>query len=109
MTSRTKKKYRSDALHAAHETVAGLHRIGVVDKKTMRRFDAACLNPVEKLSPEDIVAVRERAGVSQRVFANYLNVGTTLVSQWERGERHPSRTALKLLSLVKRKGLDAIA
>jgi putative transcriptional regulator len=38
-----------------------------------------------------------------------LNVPTTLVSQWERGEKRPSGPSLKLLSLVKHKGLDAIA
>jgi putative transcriptional regulator len=47
--------------------------------------------------------------VSQSVFARYLNVPSSLVSQWERGERRPTGTAVKLLSLVKRKGLEAIA
>jgi putative transcriptional regulator len=33
----------------------------------------------------------------------------TLVSQWERGEKKPSGPSLKLLSLVKHKGLKTIA
>jgi len=104
-----KRKHRSEALRSVHETVKGLHRIGLVDKKTMHRFDVSCLTVVEDLSPRDIVAIRERAGVSQGVFARYLNVPISLVSQWERGERHPTGAAIKLLSIVKRKGLDAIA
>jgi putative transcriptional regulator len=104
-----KKKYRSDALAAAHETASGLNRIGLVDAKTMREFDAMCLTPVEKLSPEEILEVRKKAGVSQAVFASYLNVTISLVSQWERGEKHPRGPSLKLLTLVKKKGLDAIA
>ena len=104
-----KSKYRSDALRSVHETVRGLHRIGLVDKTTMDRFDVSCLTTIEKLKPKDIAAIRERAGVSQGVFARYLNVPTSLVSQWERGERHPTGAAIKLLSIVKRKGLDAIA
>ena len=53
--------------------------------------------------------MRERAGVSQGVFARYLNVKPKLVSEWERGEKKPSGPSLKLLSIVKAKGLDAIA
>jgi len=103
-----KKKYRTDALAAAHETAAGLHRIGLVDTKTMRDFDASCLTPVEELSPEEIVQLRKKAGVSQAVFASYLNVTVGLISQWERGEKHPRGPSLKLLSLVQKKGLDAV-
>ena len=46
---------------------------------------------------------REKA--SQSVFAAYLNVTPGLVSQWERGEKHPQGASLKLLSLVAKKGL----
>jgi putative transcriptional regulator len=90
-------------------TVKGLYDIGLVDKATMRRFDESCLTTVEELSPKDIASIRKTAGVSQGVFARYLNVPTTLVSQWERGERRPTGAAVKLLSIVKSKGLDAIA
>ncbi len=103
------KKYKSDALEALHQTAEGLHRIGLVDRKTMRDFDASCLTPIEKLSAEQIAAIRKKAGVSQAVFASYLNVTTGLVSQWERGEKHPRGPSLKLLALVRKKGLDAIA
>lgn len=103
------KRYKSDLKAALHETVEGLHRIGLVDKKTMREFDESCLTSVEKLSPSQIQALREREGVSQKVFARYLNVPVTLISQWERGERKPSGAAIKLLSVVKHKGLEAIA
>ncbi len=101
-------KYRTDALAVAHKTAAGLHRAGVIDKGTMREFDASCLTTVEDLSPKAIQAIRERAGVSQAVFASFLNVKAKLVSEWERGEKKPSGPSLKLLSLVKTKGLEAI-
>jgi len=54
-------------------------------------------------------ALREREHVSQTVFANYLNVTSSLVSTWERGEKRPSGASLKLLSLVERNGLAAVA
>jgi putative transcriptional regulator len=92
-----------------HETAAGLHRAGLLDKETMRNFDLTCLTAVLPLTPADIVALREREGVSQGVFALYLNVRSKLVSEWERGDKKPSGPSLKLLSIVKAKGLDAIS
>lgn len=103
-----KSKFRSRVAAAMHETVQGMHRAGVVDKKTMREFDIRCLTSIEDLSAEDIVAMRERAGVSQAVFARALNVTTDYVSKLERGAKRPTGTTLKLLSLVRRKGFDAI-
>jgi putative transcriptional regulator len=94
---------------AIHETAEDLHDAGLVDKRTMREFDAACLTPVRRLSAEEIRALREREGASQAVFARYLNVTTGLVSQWERGEKHPQGASLKLLALVARSGLEAVA
>ena len=104
-----KKQYRSSIMGAVHETAEGLHAAGVMDKTTMRRFDAMCLTPVRPLKPKDIRALRLREGASQAVFARYLNVTTGLISQWERGEKHPQGASLKLLSLVAKNGLQAVA
>ncbi len=103
------KQYRSSVMASIHETAEGLHAAGVMDKQTMRKFDDACLTPVRPLSPEDIRALREREGASQAVFARYLNVTTGLISQWERGEKHPQGASLKLLSLVAKHGLGTVA
>jgi putative transcriptional regulator len=103
------KRAESGILASVHKTVAGLYKAGVVDKATMREFDALCLTPVEPLSPTEIRALREREQVSQPVFAHYLNVRKDAVSKWERGEKRPDGPSLKLLNLVKAKGLRAIA
>jgi putative transcriptional regulator len=103
------KKYRSEALASIHETMEALHEIGAIDKRTMRGFDETCLTPIQDLAPDEIKEIREKEHVSQTVFANYLNVTTSLISKWERGEKKPSGASLKLLSLVKKKGLDAVA
>ena len=47
--------------------------------------------------------------MSQAAFAAYLHVTTSLVSKWERGEKKPDGPSLKLLNLVKAKGLRGIA
>jgi putative transcriptional regulator len=106
---KTTRSYRSEITAAVHETVAGLQGAGLVDARTMREFDAACLVPADTFSPDDIRALREREQVSQPVFAHYLNVSRNLVSDWERGVKRPGGPALRLLTLVKRNGLRAIA
>lgn len=105
---KAKLKYRSEISEAMHETVRGMHRLGLVDKQTMRDFDVRCLTSVEDLEPADIIAIRETAGVSQAVFARALNITTDYVSKIERGAKRPSGATLKLLSLVRRKGFEAI-
>ena len=104
-----RRKADSSILGSVHATAAGLARAGVLDKATLREFDALCLTPVEPLAPEEIRALRERENVSQPVFAHYLNVRKDAVSKWERGEKRPDGPSLKLLNLVKNKGLSAIA
>lgn len=103
------KTYRSDALAAIHETASDLHDAGVMDKRTLRRFDELCLTPVRPMTADDIRALRERERVSQAVLARYLNVTTGLISQWERGEKRPAGASLKLLTLIEKHGLDAVA
>lgn len=103
------RKAGSKVLAAVHEAAEGLFSVGLVDKATMRQFDELCLTPVEVMSPDEIRALREREQVSQPVFARYLNVRKDAVSKWERGEKRPDGPSLKLLALVKAKGLQAIA
>ncbi|MCC5853856.1 MAG: DNA-binding transcriptional regulator [Alkalimonas sp.] len=103
------KKYRSDAFAAIHETMEALHDIGAIGKQTMREFDASCLTPVEVLLPEQIRELREREHLSQPVFARYLNVSKNVVSDWERGTRKPGGPALRLLTIIKKNGIQSIA
>ncbi len=105
----TKRKYKSAILKSVHEGMSGLHRIGLVNAKTMREFDEGCLTTVKDLSPKQIIRVRKKAAVSQAVFAQYLNVSVVTVSKWEQGEKKPSGASLKLLTIVQKKGLEAVA
>lgn len=106
--TKTKVKYRSEIVGVVHEGVRGMHKLGLVDKKTMREFDLRCLTTVEDMTAKDILALREREGVSQAVFARCLNVTTNYISQLERGAKRPRGATLKLLSLIKSKGLEAV-
>jgi putative transcriptional regulator len=104
-----KKQYRSGVMASVHETAEGLAAAGVMSKQTMREFDELCLTLVRPLTPEEIRQLREREEASQAVFARYLNITPGLVSQWERGEKHPQGTSLKLLALVAKNGLNGVA
>ena len=103
------KKYRSEAFAAIHETMEALHGVGAIDKQTMREFDDACLTPVHVFAPEEIKAIREGEHISQPVFARYLNVSKNLVSDWERGVKKPGGPALRLLTVIQKKGLQAVS
>ena len=103
------KRYKSDTSAAAHEIALGLSDAGITAKRTMRAFEDLCLTPVGDMTPEEIREIRMRENVSQGVFARYLNVTTGSVSQWERGEKRPRGASLKLLTLVARNGLAAVA
>jgi len=102
------RTYRSDAFAAIHEAAA-LHQVGAINKVTMREFDQTCLEVADKIAPAQIRALRQRARVSQPVFAHYLNVSKNLVSDWERGKRKPGGPALRLLSIIQKHGIQMIA
>ncbi len=103
------RKTKSPILEAVHETAKGLHAAGVMDQLTLREFDRICLPPVEPLSPGKIKRIRRDARVSQAVFAAYLNTSVSTVQKWEIGQKRPTGTALKLLHLVQKGGLEVVA
>ena len=102
------RKTKSPILDAVHETAKGLHQAGVMDQLTLREFDRLCLPPVEPLAPEQIKHIRESTRVSQAVFARLLNISLSSVQKWEIGQKKPTGTALKLLHLVQKRGLEVV-
>jgi putative transcriptional regulator len=51
-------RYRSDALAAIQETMAALRDVGAIGKRTMRRFDDACLTPIQPLKIAEAKAIK---------------------------------------------------
>ena len=103
------RKTKSPILEAVHETAKGLHKAGVMDRVTLREFDQLCLPPIEPLQPDQIKKIREASHVSQAVFARLLNTSLSTVQKWEIGQKRPTGTALKLLHLVQKRGLEVVA
>jgi putative transcriptional regulator len=106
--SKMKREKHPSILEAAHETAQGLYDANVIDATTMREFDELCLPKIKELSPRQIKNIRLRQGVSQPVFAKFLNTTLSTVRQWEQGVKHPRGTSLKLLNLIAEKGLEIL-
>ena len=91
------------------DTVRGLYELGAIDAKTMRNFKSFRVEEPKIYSAYEIKRLRLKEKASQAVFAAYLNTSVSTVQKWEVGEKTPSGPALKLLDLVERKGLKALA
>ncbi len=102
-------KQTDGILGVVYETAKGLYDSGIMNEISMREFEALCLPPVKVYKPEEIKELRMRFRLSQAVFAAYLNVSKTSVSGWESGGKRPGSAAVKLLNLVDRKGIEAVA
>ncbi len=104
----TKTKAKSPIFEAVHETASDLHRLGFIDQRKMRKFGVLCLDPIPDYDSKKIRALRDRFKLSQAVLASVLNTSLSTVRQWEVGDKHPSGPSQKLLSLLDRKGLEAL-
>jgi putative transcriptional regulator len=74
----------------------------------MRHLGKELVQNVGPVSADEIRAIRERARMSQAVFARQLGVTTGYVSKLECGVTHPTGPALVLLNVIRRKGIEAI-
>jgi putative transcriptional regulator len=113
MTKETKQAFDDRFAREMTETADGMLRVGVLDeaahKLTMRDLNRAA--PDETVMPitgSEIKWLRERAKMSQAVFARYLRMTADHVSKLEREEKRPTGPALVLLNLIRRKGMEAI-
>jgi putative transcriptional regulator len=109
----TRKKKPSRLAKALLETAEGMRKAGLLDRSTYDKITLRHLGPkdtpkVAPITAEQIRAMRERAKMSQAVFARYLNLTVGYVSQLERGAKQPTGAALALLNVIKRKGIEAI-
>ena len=104
-----KKKFKTDAFAAIHESALALHGVGAIDKATMRKFDESCIAKTPTFEATQIKQIRERAKVSQPIFAMYLNTSESTIQKWEAGTKKPSGMGLKLLDIVHKHGIGVLA
>ena len=113
----TKNKKFSRLTKALLETAEDMRDADIMtqdtyDKITMRHLGHKEKAEVEFLTGEitgkDVQLMREKARLSQAVFARYLNVTPGYVSKLERGEKRPTGSTVVLLNLIKQRGIDAV-
>ena len=66
------------------------------------------IDPVKKYSNVDIKKIRNRAGMTQAVFADYLGVSPKTVEAWELGRTHPTGPANRLLDILAQNKQDIL-
>lgn len=106
-----KKKF-SRLTEAILETAEDMRNDGVLDEKSYEKITMRHLNgkipKMDKISSDEIRAIREREHLSQAVFASYLNLTVGYISQLERGLKQPTGAVLVLLNVVRNKGIHTI-
>jgi putative transcriptional regulator len=108
-----KKKKVSPLAKALLETADDMRKAGLMDKAahekiTLRHLGATGAPKAAPITGPQIRAMRERAQLSQAVFARYLNLTVGYVSQTEPGAKQPTGAAMALLNVIKRRGIEAI-
>ncbi|WP_341582262.1 helix-turn-helix domain-containing protein [Marinobacter metalliresistant] len=99
---------RSRILDEVRETATDLRKAGLISKRRLEEYEVLCRTNDSHLPAPDIRQIRLEARMSQAVFAAVLNVSVSSVQKWESGEKKPSGASLKLLHLVKRKGIEVL-
>jgi putative transcriptional regulator len=94
-------EFNAEDLVTSVETLAR-HAAGE-KKLTLRTKSLKLPASLKPIKAREIVALRNRYGVSQAVFARLLNVPKVTAVSWEKGRRKPTGAALRLLDLARKK------
>jgi putative transcriptional regulator len=70
-------------------------------KRTLRTH-AVQYRPAPKVTPRDLIKLREDLRISRALFAIYLRTNVRTLENWEQGRAKPNAQAVLLISLVKR-------
>src|SRR3990167_2175949 len=70
-------------------------------KRTLRTH-AVEYKPAPKVTPKELIRVREGLKISRALFAVYLRTNVRTLENWEQGRAKPNAQAALLINLVKR-------
>ncbi len=90
------------------ETIEGLYKTGTINEITLREVNAMALPEIKPYSPRFISHLRRKLQLSQAALARFINTSVYTVQKWEQGAKKPSGPALKLLHIIKEKGLAGV-
>jgi putative transcriptional regulator len=69
-------------------------------KQTLRTH-ALEYKPAPKVTPKELIRVRESLNLSRGLFAVYLRTNVRTLENWEQGRARPNAQAVLLINLVK--------
>jgi len=70
-------------------------------KRTLRTHSVE-FKPAPKITPQELVRVRQHLRLSRALFAVYLRTNARTLENWEQGRAKPNAQAALLINLVKR-------
>jgi putative transcriptional regulator len=70
-------------------------------KRTLRTHEVEA-KPVPEVTPEELIALRERLHLSRPILARYLRTNPRTLENWEQGRAKPNAQAALLIRLVER-------
>ena len=93
------------------ETALALSKHNVLSAQELNQIKALCTTPPVYTAKKVALIRTRKAKMSQAVFAGFLNVAPSTVQKWESESsgKHPGGAAAKLLQLIEKKGIEAIA
>ena len=69
----------------------------------VRDIKAGKVGRVEKVEISPVIEARQKVGLSQSRFAELLGVSVRTLQDWEQGRRKPSRAAVSLIQIAKKR------
>ena len=107
----TAKKKTDRVANEMIEMATLLSKGGIVSMRNLEQIKALGTAP-PAYTAERVAEIRmKKAKMSQAVFVGFLNVRPSTVQKWESpaSGKHPVGAAAKLLQIIEKKGIDAVA
>ena len=85
-----KAKFKSDAFEAIYSAAQGLHRVGTIDKATMRDFDESCLAAPVEIAPQEIKRILDHdltSRTSTALIGNFSGIGLPVFNRGLPGKK----------------------
>ena len=103
MKSTSKKHTRPDKRDLLAELREGMTALaGQRQAKRTLRTHAMEFKPAPKVTPKELMRVRQDLRISRALFAGYLRTNVRTLENWEQGRATPNAQAALLINLVRR-------
>ena len=102
------RKRKSETVKQLLRTSRELHACGLFDDAAIRRIEHAGMLPPEALTPKQIRSIREQTSYCVYTLAGLLNTSAKRLRRWELGQGKPHGAELRLLRMMRERGVDAV-